>query len=383
MKIIFLTRCVPPSVDGIGQYTRNLAESLRKQGIDASIFTSTGQRPEEKWIYPVISDWSGGGISKVLKEARPDWISFQYVPQLYGAKGLCWKAAGIPGYLKRRLNCKVSVTFHEFLSAWKLDPRSFLLAAAMRLQTLRLLSGCDAAVTTCAEYARILKDFPGGKTAQALPVGANIPFWDLKTDEIEKVRQRYGIQNAKVFAVFGRLASFRNTGLAVESLSRAREQGVNAVLLLIGCVRSSSPAIFDEMTDQARSLGVEKYMVETGEVRPEEVSKCLSASDVFLFPQQDGISTRNTTVISALAHGLPVISFKPRAGNFEGYQVPFGQAVPEGDSEGFVKAAVHFIRQQTDLHKREENRACAADCFAWPSIAQRYLSILKNPGKQS
>ena len=385
MKIAFLVRSAPPVIDGVGEYTYHLTHSLRQVGIDARIFTSTDQVAGKKiadWIHPTIPRWTGESVAEALTSIatfRPDLCCFQYVPQMYGRRGFCWEASNIPIALKQNLKCCVATTFHEFIQAWKPNPKDIVLTSVMYLQTRRLLAGCDLAITTCARYAKDLltistKPLP----VMTIPVGANIPPVEISPQRLTELRARYALEGLKVFGVFGRLAPFRNYPTAVRTLAHAVRQGIKIRLMLIGCARSSNPTLFQELIQLAKKFGVEKQLVVTGDLSAEEVSNHLRLVDVFLFPLCDGLSTRNTTVMTAMAHGLPIIFYTPRPGNFEGYYIPHGCSVPMGDEEGFIHTAVSFLEK--DLMRSSMDRQANVDYFqknfSWSRIAEQYRVAL-------
>jgi glycosyltransferase involved in cell wall biosynthesis len=97
--------------------------------------------------------------------------------------------------------------------------------------------------------------------------------------------------------------------------------------------------------------------------------------DVFLFPQADGVSTRNTSVMAALAHGLAVVTYAPVPGNFDGYRVSDGAVVMQGDEGAFVEAAVTILAAPRPSHPGP-NAAYFAEHFSWPGIAARFLEAL-------
>jgi len=388
MKIAFLARSVPPGIDGVGEYTWHLARSLRACGVDAHIFTSTdqvGATRLEPWIHPVIPRWTGKAVVKAIASGpafQPDWCCFQYVPQMYGHRGICWAASGVPQALRQSLKSRVATTFHEFASAGGPHLKDAVLAGVMRLQTGRLLVGSDLAITTCSRYADCLgPSAPRAMPVVSAPVGANIEPVPVQADEIVALRQRYSLDGSKVLGVFGRLSPFRNYPTAVRALELAKQQGLKTHLLLIGCVQASNPSLFAQLQRLARSLGVEAQMVVTGELSADAVSAHLRLVDVFLFPQCDGVSTRNTTVMTALAHGLPVVTYAPQSGNLDGYRIPYGALVPPGDEKGFIHTAVEFLGRIDD---RSEGGNANAEYFekhfSWSRIAEHYIGAFTAVG---
>jgi len=385
MKISFLVRWLPPKIDGVGDYTWNLACALREFGIDVQLFTSGEQAnkslAKNEWVFPVIQQWQPKAIIEALKTVTghsPDWFCFQFVPQLYGRGCIAWQVAEILKELKKRFNCKIAVTFHEFTSGWSLNPKYLFLAIFTRLQTRRMLSVIDSAITTCTCYKEILRYLSGHLLPiDVIPVGSNIEPIFINSEELTVHRREIFPEQAKVFGLFSTLSTFKNFPIAIKALQRARQQGLNAWLYLIGNVESSEPKLFKELMYLADKLSLKSYIVTSGELSSENISIQLQMVDVFLFTQINGISTRNTALMAALAHGLPVVSFVPQSGLFDHFNIPCGTLVDRYNEENFIKAAVDCLKKSDDLSKNAlSNRDYFYSHFSWPIIAKRYLEAL-------
>ena len=398
MKISFLVRWLPPKIDGVGDYTWNLACALRDYDIDARVFTSEEQQGSKdlpphqciggggllknEWIFPVIKQWEAQAIVKVLKSVTgqaPDWLCFQFVPQLYGRWCIAWQVPDILAALKKEFRCNIAVAFHEFISNWGIGPKDVFLASATRLQTKRMLSETDLAITTCVRYKDTLQHLSSHPlSVVTIPVGSNIEPVFIAPEELVMLRRQIFPDGARVFGLFSRLCPARNFSFAVKALQRARQQGLDAWLYLIGRVESSNPKLFKELMQLADKLKVKSRIVASGELSSKDMSIHLRLVDVFIFPQVDGISTRNTALMAAMAHGLPVVSFKPQNGNFDNFYIPCGILVDRGDEEGFIQAAVECLKNSDNLLKAAfVNSDYYYKNFSWPIIAKEYIKALK------
>ena len=387
MKIDFLVRWLPPRIDGVGDYTWNLAWALREYGIDARVFTSREQQGskdllKKEWVFPIIRQWQPKAIIEALKTVTgpaPDWFCFQFVPQLYGRWCIAWQVADILAALKKEFRCNVAVTFHEFITNWGIGPKDLFLASTTHLQTKRMLLATDLAITTCVRYKDSLQCLSARPLpVTAIPVGSNIEPVFIAPEELITLRRKIFPGGAKVFGLLSRLSLPRNFPLAIKALEEARQQGLDAWLYLIGNVEPSNPKLFKDLMRLAEKIGVKSYIVATGELSKEDLSIQLKMVDVFIFPQIDGISTRNTALMAAMAHGLPVVSFKPKPGNFDNFYIPCGVLADRGDEEGFIQAAVECLKNSDNLSGRDfANSDYYYKNFSWPIIAKRYLEALE------
>ncbi len=377
MKIIFLTKYVPPKIEGLGEYTCHLARHLKKLGADVLVVTSAGQVAEESWIKPIIKNWDLETISSSLSGLDPDWVCFQYSPPLYGKWGICPQFGNIFAALQKRFSCKVAVTFHE-ITVQPGNLRHWFLKFILDHQGKKLFQASRLAVGTCGRHFDILSSFHAQTPIKIIPVGTNIPVSEAPASDLENLRQRYGIRNKKVATFFGRVSGFRNFEIALQILKKANRSSVRLFLLLLGCVRSSNPSLFEEFMKNAAKQNIEKYTIETGDLTPREISHHLQLTDIFLFPQIDGVSTRNTTYMSALAHGLPVIAYEPIAGNYDGYELPYGSLVARGDENAFVEKTMEFISADKDREAACRQQKYFTETFSWDRIAMSYMDFLKN-----
>lgn len=387
MKISFLVRWLPPKIDGVGDYTWNLARALREYGIDACVFTSEEQQGSKgllknEWVFPIVRQWQPKAIIEALKTIKghtPDWFCFQYVPQMYSRWGIAWQIPDILWAFKKEFRCKIAVTFHEFISSWGIGPKDVFLASTTRLQTKRILSVIDLAITTCNRYRDALQRFsPRPLPVAVIPVGSNIEPIVTAPEELRALRREIFPEGAKVFGLFSRLSLPRNFSFAVRALQKAQQQGVDAWLYLIGSVESSNPKLFKDLMQLAKKIGIKSHIIATGELSKEDLSIQLKMVDVFIFPQTDGISTRNTALMAAMAHGLPVVSFKPQSGNFDSFYIPCGVLTDRGDEEGFIQAAVECLKNSNNLTEAAfANSDYYYKNFSWPIIAKRYLEALE------
>jgi glycosyltransferase involved in cell wall biosynthesis len=383
MKISFLVRWLPPKIDGVGDYTWNLVCALRKQGIDADIFTSAEQEGHglvnNDWVFPVIKKWDTDGILNAFRGKSPDWFCLQYVPQSYGHGCIAWQVPQIISSLKRKSRSNIAVTFHEFIWGWGIWPKDLFLASITRLQTRRMLLTIDSAITTCVRYRGILEKLANRHLKiNVIPVGSNIEPVFLGLEESKAIRKQIFPDSAKVLGLFSRLSQYRNFPLALKTLKAARDKGIDAWLYLVGNIASSNPPMFNDLMRLAHKLGVKSHIVTTGVLPKEELSLHLKLIDVFIFPQSDGISTRNTALMAAIAHGLPIVSFKPLPGNFDNFSIPCGVLVNRQDEKSFIQAAITCLKDNTVSNSASTvNKDYYYNNFSWPIIAREYSQALR------
>ncbi len=115
-----------------------------------------------------------------------------------------------------------------------------------------------------------------------------------------------------------------------------------------------------------------------GYLESEELAGMLAASDLFLAPLTDGVSTRRGTLMAALQHALPVVgTVGPLTDAVLAEAGSALELIDYGDRDRFAEAAV---RLAGDPEARAATGAAARELyernFDWPVIARKLLAAL-------
>src|SRR3989338_7269384 len=112
----------------------------------------------------------------------------------------------------------------------------------------------------------------------------------------------------------------------------------------------------------------------TGYCSSEDVSRYLSITDIFLLPLIDGISSRRTTLMTALKHGVPVVSTNGFLTDDIFLQENFTLLSPSTDKALFVANVVRMADDDT-LRKNMGKRGKEAyeKYFSERLMIERYL----------
>ncbi|HEY9847230.1 MAG TPA: hypothetical protein V6D03_13660, partial [Candidatus Caenarcaniphilales bacterium] len=192
MRIAFITGCLEPSSDGVGDYTRLLAQECDRQGHDCCLISLNDQflaqvhhseielndRRIPLLRLPANLTWNQrvAAAQTLLTSFQPDWVSLQFVPYSFQRKGI---VVGLSKRLRQLLQGqKLHVMFHELWigasKSAKLKERLvgrvqkfFILGLVKQLQPL-------AVHTSNSTYIAMLKQY--GITASRLPLFGNLPI---------------------------------------------------------------------------------------------------------------------------------------------------------------------------------------------------------------
>ena len=290
-------------IDAIEEYSRRLVAALSAVGNDAR--------------------YVPGGLTEVLGDhAEPAWILLQYNPFRYGRAGIAPGLLLDVRRLRHRSRVPLLVMVHE---AWIdiTDWRSALIGGWQRVQLRDLLHLADGVITSTQSLADAI-----GGGAVHVPIATTITPVAVPPGAARAV---LGLDSRLVVALFGR-----------GNPSRALDHAEAAIAAIADAHGAEGLAVLNLGADAPPLRlppGVE--VTTPGALPADELSLRLHASDLVLLPFKDGVSTRRTTLMAALAHGVPVLGLS--GGNTDTVLASARDALvltPVGDLAAFSRAAV-------------------------------------------
>lgn len=320
-------------IDAIDQYSRLLVAALREAG--------------------ECVRYAPHGLSySHVRASAPSWILLQYNPFSYGRWGFA------PGLVRDALRLRgggqpqLAVLVHE---AWvgMHDWRSTLMGAYQRAQLMSLVRLANTVIVTTERLAVEV-----GNQAVHIPVGSNIIPAALSR---QAARQSLGIRDELVIGLFGTAHPSRDRSYS-ECAIRGLAEHHGASRLIILNLGAGAPA---------PELPAAVAVRTPGALDPRELSLHLLASDLLLLPLRDGLSTRRTTMMAGLAHGLPVLGLQsPHTDRILVEHPEALRLVTIGDRQGFAAAAIALTADVNRLRAMgEAARLLYERAFDWPITA--------------
>lgn len=371
MRVDLLFPVLPPRLDGIGDHTARLAAALAAEGVTVRVLTAQpewipipGVEVVRAFAYPPRR-----GIRELVKTVvsePPDWLVVQFNQFSYGRWGLNPFLPRVLRILQRQCPAlRLAVMFHEdFVPPTNWKNRIFRVWQLPQFWALGRLADVVAfSIQPWVEAYRFW--FPKAYVVH-WPVGSNISHVGFSREE---ARKRLGIA-PEVFVVglFGTLHVARLIDYVAAALQQLKTLPVPVELLYVG----PHGAMLQE-----RMQGV--LLRDAGALPEEDVSCHLSAMDLLLAPFIDGASTRRSSLIAGLQHGLTVVSTDgPLTDPM--LRAVHGKALwltPVGDRATFAQAVLE-LAQRPALREAlgKEARAFYATHLDWPRLARRVLKTL-------
>jgi glycosyltransferase involved in cell wall biosynthesis len=355
--------------DGIRDYTIRLVTALNATGrIQTELLwrldDGSWQRGGEAVVGRDSATKSGSLLSKLRDR---DAILVQYNPFLYGRWGF---APWLPFVLLRlrfsKRRPRIALMVHEPFVPM-VNFRWTLMGIWQRLQLRALRFSADVVFASIEVWRASLGAAWPRRPTYHLPVGSNLPDGRRFRD---RQRQHIGADgSAIVVAAFGQNHPGRLWQYIVEASNSLIESGSKVILLNLG-------------SDAPQLVGLDPRIVlhAPGDLSPDDVATWLSAADIYLAPFVDGASTRRTTLMSAMQHGLPIAATDGPLTDPILRSSGTVRLIPVNRRVEFVHA-VHKLLDSPDECRALGDRAreLYTKSFDWPVTAARLLTALSTP----
>lgn len=312
MRVLFICGSLEPGRDGVGDYTRRLCGMLKLQGCEVSAMAYYDKHineeirgvqhseGEELEIMRLPSHWSAKKRMDVAKEwvklRDPDWLSLQFVPYSYQAKGLPLGLNTAFSELGR--SRKWHVMFHELWIGMEKQSslRHWMIGKLQRKLLKDLLNTLkpDLIHTQTRLYCSLLRQ--NGYHSRLLPLFSNIPFLPIPQTTRDMDRDCF------MMVLFGHI----NPGAPVKEFSKEvrdnmQSKGLKPRLVLLG----RNGAAQGEWINAFKAAGIPVQVL--GEQSAIIVSQVLQLASVGITTTPKCLLDKSGTVAALRLHGLPVI----------------------------------------------------------------------------
>jgi glycosyltransferase involved in cell wall biosynthesis len=342
-------------VDGIRDYSYRLLSALQaRDDVDAAIFLRPGGGG---WAATNGTPWTPD---------RADAVVLQYNPFSFGRRGF---APGLVRDLirlrRRRPRPVVSMMVHETYVDMK-NLRWVAMGGWQRAQMAALRAVTDVQFCSIEQWVERLRRWPGGDRVYHLPVPSNFP--DLRGEAGSARVELNGGHEHLVLTCFGLHHPGRMLGHVQAAAEAVASAGIPATVLNLGQGDASVEEIAPGVA--LRSPG---YLPE------HELARMLACSDIFLAPFQDGVSTRRTTVMSALQHAVPVVGTDGHLTDEVLRREPGAlRLVPVQDRGHFAAEAARLAKQGGERRALgQAGRDLYARSFDWPVVVERLIELTR------
>lgn len=375
-------------VGGVGDYAERLARELACRGNDLVVVTTaSAETVAPLKTLRVVPRWDFRTfrlVRDVIDREQLDLLHIQYQTAAYGMHPAI-------NLLPRRLRrshpqCPVITTFHDLR-----EPYLFPKAEPLRhWVTQQLMLHSAGVVATNPEDFAAVDGIVGNRPLPRLkliPLAPNVQPCPANDAARVRIRDGWGIP-ANGYAV-GHVGLLNHTKgvegvLRAFSLLKARGLPVRVIMLgeALGAADPTNRAHRTRLLRLAQELGVASDITWTGYLPTADLSRALQSLDCCLLPYTDGASYRRTTLLTALAHGLPVVTTTPN---------PAAQAsdlprleneetcllVPPGDFHALADAAQRTLTDPALRTRLQAGARRLSARFSWDAVADGTLDFYR------
>jgi glycosyltransferase involved in cell wall biosynthesis len=305
-----LTGEYPPQAGGVSDYTRTVARGLAASGDRVTVWAppavGADAADEGVTVRRLPSHFGPRSLAVLSRELTAGSgtrrLLVQYVPHAFG-----WKGANLPFCLWLRAfglsgRMAIWVMFHEVAFPFDAEaPVRLNVLAALNAVMARLIgSTAGRAFVSIPAWRPTVESVTSPRTPVTwLPVPSAIPVVD-DVQGSARIRAHYA-NGRSLIGHFGTYGA--HTRLLLDDCLPALAARCDCSLLLIG---PTSDAVAADLS--ARHASLDGRIHGLGALSPDDVSRSVSACDVMLQPYPDGISSRRTSVMTALSHARPVVT---------------------------------------------------------------------------
>lgn len=320
MKLVFICGSLEPGVDGVGDYTRRLATALIKQGHEIAALALDDQFIDEQTsyietvdtvelpVYRVPSKLSADKRFKLahdwIESFNPEWLSLQFVPFSFNAKGLPF---GLSKQLSKFKGRKWHIMFHELWIGMeeKSTLKRIIWGKIQKFLIRTLIKKLNPSLIHTQTKLYQIQLNKLGFNVDYLPLFSNIP-------KSNKINIEENQDNYKITLVnFGTIhpgASINS--FAEESAMYTKSTGTHIELILIGRCGTEQEQWINVWKLSGLNISV------LGEQTVERVSEVFSKATFGITTTALPLVEKSGSVAAMHEHNLPVICiskpWKPR-----------------------------------------------------------------------
>ncbi len=338
----------PPRSGGVSDYTYLVAKGLASHGDGVHVWcpAAVGQVPPAAGVdvHATLGSFSIPDLRNLGRSLdsfpAPRRLLVQWVPHGFGLKSI-----NLPFclWLKHRAvrhGDEVDLMLHEpFLPFVPGRWRQNAAAVVQRYMTRIILRAVRRVFLSTPAWEEVVRPYDWNRERKYawLPLPSTVPTVHDPATSVS-VRERYRTSSVLLghFGTFGPPITPLLRAIIPALLRRKPDAG----MVLIG---PGSVAFRESLVHEFPELERSVFAIGQIDARDPRLSLHLSACDLLIQPYPDGVTSRRTTMMAALAHGRPTIT---TSGPFtesiwkESGAVALAAA---GDTEAFVESAVRLM----------------------------------------
>lgn len=392
LRIILIAGTYLPERCSISDYTARLSAALRQYGVECIVLTTyyAAEAAYDPNAVGVVHGWRWADLRALVQAVRdrqPDVLHIVYSASSYNFETAIfllplllrmtgWRSPIVTtvyeyGQGKGQIN-KIPLLPIKWLKLWSQHRHWW------DRENGFLLRLSDAVIATSTEVKAAHQQLPLKNSVFHIPVAANV---DVASIEPTVARQmlRKNCQwpdDAVAIAFFGFIQPGKGLETLLKAFKQVWESHSQVRLLLIGggeslaCSGEKARKYWFQLQTLIAELGLLHRVHLTNYISAETVSHYLTGADIGVLPSDRGV-TLNSTLLTLLAHGLPVVATQSQT-------LPAAhpvQFVPPQDDDALVAALLKLLDNPVKRTQLSAASRIVGQSFAWEHIAKAHLDI--------
>jgi glycosyltransferase involved in cell wall biosynthesis len=340
----------PPAHGGVSDYSFAVAGALAAAGDAVHVWcpdVAAGAAPEQARVelHRIAGSWTAADLQRIgsaMDEIRGErTLLLQWVPHAFGQRSL---NVGFCRWIRRRAKSgdALDIMVHEPGLAFREGSvRHDMAAAVHRLMLTTILRDARRVWVAIPAWAEVLRPWALGRDdldLAWLPVPSTLPPPDAETAQ----HLRTSWPSAPGSVLIGHFSTYQpEIQRALRPLIPSLlERLPEARIQLLG--RGSDEFLVTVRDELGKNLD---RVSAAGALDARALSAYLQACDLLVQPYPDGASSRRTTLMAALSHGVPVATTVGRLSEPLWSETAAVRTAPAGDAPALAAVAVELARQ--------------------------------------
>lgn len=361
-----------PRECGIATFTTHLADAVSGEFPGLDCFVLAMNDPGTRHDYPerVRFELAEGDLASYRRAAdflnvnTVDLVCVQHEFGIFGGK-----AGSHVLVLLRELRMPIVTTFHTILA----EPNP------MQRRVMDELAGLSERLVVMSAHGGTLLESVHGVPARKIDlIPHGIPEVPLSHDS----KDRLGVEGKSVLLTFGLLSPDKGIEYVIDALPAILARQPDTVYIVLGATHPHVKAHEGEtyrimLENRARKLGVDSSIIFHNRfVTQRELTKFLSAADIYITPYLQPHQITSGTLAYALGSGRAVIS-TPYLYARELLADGRGILVPYRDAATIAREVTGLLDDDAKRLALRERAAKYGRSMLWPAVAHRYLETFE------
>lgn len=382
---------------GVAHYTDRLRSALSEQAIQSVVLTThLAAANQDLSVIGVVHNWQIPALLPLVQAVHWTGAELLHIQHAAGTYGFERAIFLLPLLLRLSgWRAPIITTVHEY-GWWEWQPRAappWLVEGLKQWGQQRgwwdredgfLLTLSNALITTnTAAEAAIQTRLPDlADQVWRIPIGANVEVAPVERLARQRLREVCDWPcHTTVIAFFGFLHPVKGLETLLAAFKQVLAAHPQARLLLMGGVESlalrgeAAISYWDKLQAQVAELGLSKQVYLSGYLSADNASQYLAGADFGVLPFNSGITLKSGSLLTLLAHGLPVVATRHNPPDPEvSEQCGVRLVSPRNQDDLAIALGKLLDDPLARKHLGAAGRAFAHQ-FSWPSIAQRHLEV--------